>query len=120
MKDYWLFAPETLIQIKIRRWPRSNTSHMNLDPILHEGFARVQPLVPDLQAAHDAMLSADHLVLIFPLWLGTLPAILKGFLERVLRPELVDSAKTGVFAKPLKGKSVRIVMTMGMPGFVYR
>jgi putative NADPH-quinone reductase len=95
------------------------TSQMNFDPILHEGFGRVQPLEPDLQAAHDAMLSADHLVLIFPLWVGTLPAIFKGFLERVLQPELVESAKTSVFAKPLKGKSVRIIMTMGMPGFVY-
>ena len=96
------------------------TSEMTFDPILHEGFERVQPLEPTLQRAHDALLAADHLVIIFPLWLGTLPAILKGFLERVLQPDLVVSAKEGKFVKLLKGKSARIIITMGMPGFIYR
>lgn len=96
------------------------TSKMAFDPILHVGFERVQPLEPDLKVAHDAMLAADHLVLIFPLWLGTLPAILKGFLERVLQPELVGPSKQGKFVKLLKGKSARVIITMGMPGFVYR
>ncbi len=66
------------------------------------------------------MRAADHLVIIFPLWLGTLPALLKGFLERVLQPELVEPAKHGKFVKLLRGKSARVVVTMGMPGFVYR
>jgi NAD(P)H dehydrogenase (quinone) len=57
------------------------TSAMTFDPLLHEGFERVQPLEHDLEVAHDVMLKADHLVIIFPLWLGTLPAILKGFLS---------------------------------------
>jgi putative NADPH-quinone reductase len=96
------------------------TASMTFDPVLHEGFGKVQPLEPDLKAAHDAMLAADHLVIIFPLWLGTLPAIFKGFLERVLQPELVESSKQGQFVKVLKGKSARIITTMGMPGFVYR
>jgi NAD(P)H dehydrogenase (quinone) len=93
---------------------------MTFDPVLREGFERVQALEPDLQSAHDAMLAADHLVIIFPLWLGTLPAILKGFLERVLQPDLVEPAKQGKFVKILKGKSARIIVTMGMPGFIYR
>ena len=66
------------------------------------------------------MRAADHLVIIFPLWLGTLPALFKGFLERVLQPELVEPAKRGQFVKLLKGKSARVIVTMGMPGFVYR
>jgi len=66
------------------------------------------------------MLAADHLVFIFPLWLGTFPAIFKGFLERVLQPDLVEPARQGRFVKLLKGKSARVIMTMGMPGFVYR
>ena len=60
------------------------------------------------------------MALIFPLGVGTLPTLFKCFRERVLQPELVDFSKTVVFAKPLKGKSARIIMTMGMPGFVYR
>lgn len=96
------------------------TSKMKFDPILHEGFTQVQPLEQDLKEAHDAILAADHLVLIFPLWLGTLPAILKGFLERVMQPDLVESSKQHRFTKLLKGKSARIIVTMGMPRFVYR
>ncbi len=69
------------------------TARMVFDPILHVGFETIQPLEADLKAAHDGMLAADHLVIIFPLWLGTLPAILKGFLERVLQPDLVEPSK---------------------------
>jgi NAD(P)H dehydrogenase (quinone) len=96
------------------------TASMAFDPVLHEGFDKVQSLELDLKAAHDAMLAADHLVFVFPLWLGTLPAILKGFLERVLQPDLVEPSRQGKFVKPLKGKSARVIITMGMPGFVYR
>ncbi|MEO1292922.1 MAG: NAD(P)H-dependent oxidoreductase [Pseudomonadota bacterium] len=97
-----------------------NTARMEFDPVLREGFDRSQPLEPDLEAAHSAMMAADHLVMIFPLWLGTMPAIFKGYLERVLQPELLEPAKRDDFPPILKGKSARVVMTMGMPGFVYR
>ena len=95
-------------------------SKMMFDPILHEGFTKIQTLEPDLQAAHDVIMQANHLVFIFPLWLGTLPAIFKGFLERVLQPDLVEPSKKGKFTKILNGKSAHIIMTMGMPGFIYR
>ncbi len=96
------------------------TSKMMFDPILCEGSAKIQPLEHDLKMAHDAIMEADHLVFILPLCLGTLPAIFKGFLERVLQPDLVEPSKKGKFTKILKGKSARILMTMGMPGFIYR
>jgi putative NADPH-quinone reductase len=96
------------------------TARMTLDPSLREGYARVQALEPDLAAASKALLAADHIVLIFPLWLGTLPAIFKGFLERVLQPQLVEPARQGKFVKVLEVKSARIIRTMGMPGLVCR
>jgi putative NADPH-quinone reductase len=95
-------------------------SKMLFDPVLYEGFSKVQPLEPDLKAAHDAIFGADHLVFVVPLWLGDMPAILKGFLERVFQPDLVEPARNGAFIKLLKGKSARVVVTMGMPGLVYR
>jgi NAD(P)H dehydrogenase (quinone) len=93
---------------------------MAFDPILHEGFERIQPLEPELASAHDAIFAADHMLLIFPLWLGDMPAILKGFLERVLQPDVIEPYKKGKFVKLLKGKTARIVITMGMPGFFYK
>jgi putative NADPH-quinone reductase len=73
-----------------------------------------------LKEAQTAIVDADHLVLIYPLWLGTMPALLKAFLEQVFRPGVALSYANG-FPKPLlKGKSARIVVTMGMPAFAYR
>ncbi len=65
---------------------------------------------------------SDHLVFIYPLWLGTMPALLKAWLEQVLRPSFAfNIAPTGQGWKArLGGRSARVVITMGMPVFVYR
>jgi len=64
---------------------------------------------------------ADHLVIIYPLWLGDMPALLKAFLEQVLRPGFAfDASQAGMWKKRLTGKSARVIVTMGMPGFAYR
>lgn len=97
-----------------------NTATMTFDPILRGAYRTLQPLEPDLAAAHAAIDASDHLVLIFPLWMGTLPAILKGFIERVIQPDIFEPARTGKFTTPWKGKSARVVITMGMPAFIYR
>lgn len=62
---------------------------------------------------------AEHLVILYPLWLGGMPAILKGFLEQVMRPGFAVP-KQGGFGGLLKGRSARIVVTMGMPVLMYR
>lgn len=66
---------------------------------------------------------AQHLVLFFPLWLGDMPALLKAFLEQVARPGFAFHPEPGgnpLRAKGLAGRSAHIVVTMGMPAFVYR
>ena len=97
-------------------------AHMKFDAILREGYRREQPLGPDLVAARQALQASDHLVFVFPLWAGDMPAIMKGFIERVLQPDLLAIQKSGGKAswKIFKGKSARIIMTMGMPGWFYR
>ncbi|RYF82873.1 MAG: flavodoxin family protein [Comamonadaceae bacterium] len=77
---------------------------------------------PVLQRAQDAIRWAEHIVFFFPLWLGGMPAIAKGFLEQVLRPGFaIERAPTGSMGvKLLTGRSARIVVTMGMPSLVYR
>lgn len=81
-----------------------------------------QALPPVLQPAQDAIRWAEHIVFFFPLWLGGMPAIAKGFLEQVLRPGFaIERAPTGSMGvKLLTGRSARIVVTMGMPSLVYR
>jgi putative NADPH-quinone reductase len=72
--------------------------------------------------AQDALRWAQHLVLVFPLWLGDMPALLKGFLEQTLRPgfAIARARPNKLGPKLLKGRSARIVVTMGMPALFYR
>jgi putative NADPH-quinone reductase len=78
-------------------------------------------LPPQLREAQDAVKWADHLVIIYPLWLGDVPAYLKAFLEQVARPDFAFAPGSAhPTAGPLKGKSARLIVTMGMPAFVYR
>jgi putative NADPH-quinone reductase len=86
-----------------------------------EDFEKGRP-PESIKQAQDAIKWADHLVIIYPLWLGSMPALLKAFLEQVLRPGFAfEYQKSGGMAKKLLvGKSARIVVTMGMPAFVYR
>ena len=77
---------------------------------------------PEITAAQQDIAWADHLVIVYPLWLGTMPAMLKGFLEQVFRPDFafqIGGSSTS-WGKKLKGKSARVVITMGMPAVVYR
>ena len=92
------------------------------DPILRNGYRREQPLEPDLQTAHQALAGCDHLVLIFPLWCGDMPAIMKGFIERVLQPDLIVRKDTehAMNWNIFSNKSARIVITMGMPVSIFR
>jgi len=80
------------------------------------------PSPEGLIAARDAILATDHMVIVFPLWLGSMPALLKGFLEQVLHKDTAfEPTGPGEFPKGrLKGKSARVIVTMGMPAFVYR
>lgn len=79
-------------------------------------------LPPGLAPAQRDLLWAEHVALFFPLWLGDMPALLKGFLEQVMRPDLGGAPATPGTMPPkaLKGRSARIVVTMGMPALVYR
>jgi putative NADPH-quinone reductase len=81
-----------------------------------------EPLPPALAPAQEAIRWADHLVFFFPLWLGGMPALLKGFLEQIAREGFAFAKEAGnpMGHKLLKGRSARLVVTMGMPAPVYR
>lgn len=92
-------------------------------PLLRSFHEWAEGSVPAaLATVQEQVKSADHLVFVFPLWLGTLPARLKAFLEQLLRPgfAFAPSARKGIGPRLLKGRSARVIITMGMPGPVYR
>lgn len=75
-----------------------------------------------IRLCQDEIRWAEHLVIVYPLWLGGMPAMLKGFFEQIARPGFAigKAARPGGWTKLLKGRSARIVVTMGMPALVYR
>jgi putative NADPH-quinone reductase len=92
-------------------------------PMLRSQEAWAQGELPaSLLPAQTDIAWAQHLVLFFPLWLGDMPALLKGFLEQVARPGFAFKAEGGnpFGQKGLAGRSARVVVTMGMPALVYR
>ncbi len=92
-------------------------------PILRDAENWKQEQAPSaLKDAQTEILRADHIVIVYPLWLGTMPALLKAFLEQTVRPSMVQSSHTGMahLTSLLKGKSARIIVTMGMPAVAYR
>ena len=77
--------------------------------------------IPEFAADGQAAITrADHIVFIYPLWLGTMPALLKAWLEHVFREGFALKVTANGWESFLKGKSARVVVTMGMPGMAYR
>ena len=77
-------------------------------------------LPPALAPAQQAIGAADHLLIVYPLWHGTMPAILKAFFEQIFRPGFALDYGSGWPKKRFGRKTARIVVTMGMPALMYR
>ena len=79
---------------------------------------------PDAIATVQAqVVAASHVVLVYPLWLGTMPAKLKAFLEHLARGEFLLRKGESAGSWPrrmMTGRSARLVVTMGMPGTIYK
>ncbi len=76
---------------------------------------------PAIRAVQEQIRWAEHLLIVYPLWLGTLPALLKGFFEQTFRYGFaLGTHGKGFSQKLLTGRSARIVVTMGMPALAYR
>ncbi len=75
-----------------------------------------------IRRCQDSLAWAQHWVILYPLWLGSMPALMKGFFEQVARPgyAFAEGRGRGLPKKLLAGRSARVVVTMGMPGLFYR
>lgn len=76
---------------------------------------------PAIKRSQDIIARADHLVIIYPLWLGGMPALSRAFFEQALRPGFAFSKEgRGLNSGLLRGKSAHVVVTMGMPAAAFR
>jgi NAD(P)H dehydrogenase (quinone) len=99
-----------------------NLASLKFDPTLHEGYKKVQTFEPDLEHAKNLISWADHLIWIYPNWWGTMPALLKGFIDRVFIPGFAFKYRqnSNLWDKLLTGKSAHIYVTMDSPPWYYK
>lgn len=96
-------------------------SEMHFDPDVHAVSPERQPLEPDLLRAQQDIQWAEHLVSVYPTWWGTYPALLKGFLDRVLTPGFAFRHVThDRWDKLLSGRTADLITTMDTPPLIYR
>ncbi len=92
------------------------------DPILRGGYEGSQELEPALEKAQQQIARADHLVFVYPTWWGALPALLKGFIDRIFLPGFAFKYHEGSMGwdRLLTGKSAQLIVTMDSPPWYYR
>lgn len=90
-----------------------NLYDLKFDPNLRFGYHEIYPLEDDLKKQQEAMKWCKHLVLLTPVWWGGLPALAKGFVDRVLLPGFAYKYNGKKMERRLNGRSVRVIYTQG-------
>ncbi|MDY8136125.1 NAD(P)H-dependent oxidoreductase [Aquimarina sp. 2201CG5-10] len=95
---------------------------LNFNPNLQFGYRKRTELEPDLLKAQEKLKWADHLVWIYPIWWGSVPAIMKGFLDRVLLPGFAFKKRENSlwWDTYFSGKTARIICTLDQPAWYYK
>jgi len=94
---------------------------LKFNPNLKFGYQKRMELETDLLEAWEQIQWADHLVWFHPVWWGGLPAITKGFIDRLFLPGMAFKYKENSvwWDKLLKNKTAHIITTLDQPGWYY-
>ena len=95
---------------------------LNFDPILWNGYNKIQALEPDLVKAQELIQWSNHIVFIYPNWWGAMPALMKGFFDRTFLPGFAFKYRqtSPLWDKLLSGRTAHLMVTMDTPPWYYR
>ncbi|MDH0896826.1 MULTISPECIES: NAD(P)H-dependent oxidoreductase [Pseudomonas] len=95
---------------------------LQFDPILREGYGQNQALEPDLLEAQRQIHWAEHLVFVYPVWWGGVPALLKGFFDRTFLPGFAFKYRnrSQLWDKLLTGRTADLLVTLDTPPWYFR
>lgn len=99
-----------------------NVAELYFNPNLSKGYSTGVTMEADLITAQEKIRAADHIVWIYPLWWGMMPAILKGFIDRVFVAGFAFKYHTNSskWDKLLKGKTTEIICTLDYPVLIFK
>lgn len=97
-----------------------NIRELKFNPNLEFGYRKSMELESDLKMAQEKIKWANHLVFIHPVWWGSVPAIMKGFIDRIFLSNFAFKYENDVRIPLLKYKSARIISTMDQEGWFYK
>ena len=99
----------------------------NFNPVMTSadllGFVKHQAVDPISISYAEKIKEADHLVFIFPIWWEMMPALTKGFIDKVIYPGLTyDYKENGISMVSLlpKLKATTVITTMNTPKIMYK
>lgn len=95
---------------------------LDFDPVLWKGYNRIQELEPDLVESQALIKWSNHIVFVYPNWWGTMPALMKGFFDRVFLPGFAFKYRENseFWDKLLSGRTAHLIVTMDTPPWYYR
>lgn len=116
-KNYYNGAIEAGAEVRL-----INVHEMKFNPNLEFGYRERTPSEPDVDLAREYLTWCNHVVVVFPVWWGVYPALLKGFFDRVLLPGFAFKYRDNSvwWDKLLSGKTGRIIYTIDQPLWYYR
>lgn len=99
-----------------------NISDLKFNLNLEFGYRKRTTLEADLLDAQEKIKWANHIVWIYPVWWGSYPAILKGFIDRVFLPGFAFQKRDNSqwWDKFLTGKTSRVISTLDQPTWFYK
>lgn len=126
--------PDSLCASLARSYQRGNPGadlvalrDLDFRPHLDRGLTADQPLEPDLERVKGQIEQASHIVVLTPTWWASVPALLKGFLDRVFLPRWAYRYRKSPLGLPygipqglLKGRSARVLITSDTPAWMLR
>lgn len=99
----------------------------NFNPVMTaadlKAFRDKKPVDPKVMEYDNRIKTADHLIFIFPIWWELMPALKKGFVDKVIFPGIAYNYKdaSNTYMKPLwtNLKGVTMITTMNTPNWLY-
>jgi NAD(P)H dehydrogenase (quinone) len=103
--------------IKGAKLGKAQIKYVKLKDLKFDALNIRKELEIDLKEMQKLILWSDHLVVVFPTWWGSAPALMKGFFDRVMTPGFAFKYRKDKLGwhKLLKGRSARIINVTGGP-----